>query len=179
MMVKHPVFASSLMVSAIFASFYYGFQFADRSRPYIREFGVAGSLNPAECGLDWAAPPEGIHVGDCVGPEWTVTRHKACDVTPRNPYVKRWIIDRDGRAIDLPTIPSQFTGGAMAGNPRMRKTFIQPDVPFGWVSYRAKVCYACPTNAFLLRGTLNPIHLLDPVCVDDLSIEYRVEASQR
>ena len=67
-MVKHPALASTVMISAIFVSFYYGVQLADRTRPYVREFGVASALDPAECGLVAAAPPEGIHVGDCVGP---------------------------------------------------------------------------------------------------------------
>jgi hypothetical protein len=176
-MVRHPLIASFVMLGSIFVSFYYGFQLADRGKPYLREFGIAESLDPAECGLNPAAPPKGIHVGDCVGPEWHVKRLKSCDVTPLDPNVKRWLIASNGAVVDLPTIPSQFVAGEMAKAPRMRKTFIQPDVPPGWVSYRARVCYACPTNAFLLRGAVNPIQLIDPVCVDDLSIEYRVEAN--
>ena len=158
-------------------AFYYGYKLGDRSKPYSRVFGVADARNPAECDLPPGPVPAVIRAsgGDCVGPDWKLTHHKHCNVTPSNPYVRRKIIDRDGNVTNLPLVLSQFVDGQKPV--RTYKTFIQPPLPPGWVSYRASVCFECTTDAFLMEGMINPLHRVAPVCVNELSIEYRVEAT--
>jgi hypothetical protein len=154
-------------------SFYYGYALGDRDQPYHRLFGVAEAVDPTECGLPPGPTPEVIHIGDCVRTEWTIERHRVCDVSPRRPIVERRVTDRSGTTVALPIIRSQQVNGIA---PRMSKTFVQPEVAIGNVSYGANVCLACPTNAFLLKGRTNPIHLIWPLCIDENSIEYEVKA---
>lgn len=167
--------ATSAVTTVSLVSLYFGYALGDRSKPYTREFGVASALNPAECGLPSGPVPDVIRVGDCVGPLWTITRHKVCDVTEGNKFVTRWLIDENRNIEHLSPVLSQFTGGAMANNPLLRKTFIQPPIHPGWVSYGSEVCFECPVKAYLLNGMRNPLHQIAPVCVNDNSIEYRVE----
>ncbi len=155
-------------------TFYYGYKFGDRAPPYDRIFGIITPVNPSECGLPSGPIPEVISAsgGDCVRQEWTIDRHKVCNVDPSDPVVRRWLIDEIGSDYKLPVIKSEQVNGQV---PRMSKTFIQPKVTPGWVSYRARVCLVCPTDAFLMEGMLNPLQRLFPVCVDRLSTEYRVK----
>ncbi len=157
------------------ATFYYGYKLGDRSKPYDRVFGLVIPENPTDCGLPPGPVPDVILAsgGGCNRQEWTIERHKVCNVTRNDPVVRRWLIDKDGKVIKLPIIKSEQVNGIV---PRMSKTFIQPEVPPGWVSYRAQVCLECKTDAFLMNGMVNPMHRLFPVCVDGLSTEYRAEA---
>jgi len=154
-------------------AFYYTYKFSDRAKPYDRIFGLVTPESPSECGLPPGPTPAVVMVGGCNRQEWTVDRHKVCNVTRNDPVVRRWLVDENGRVIKLPVIPSEQVGGQV---PRMSKTFVQPQVSPGWVSYRARVCLECTTDAFLMRGMVNPIHLIYPICIDELSTEYRVEA---
>jgi hypothetical protein len=156
-------------------AFYYGYKFGDRSKPYDRIFGLVTPESPTECGLPPGPTPNVILVGGCNRQEWTVERHRVCNVTPRDPYVYRWLVDEKGTVTRLPVIRSLQVNGEV---PRMSKTFIQPHVfTPGWVSYRARVCLECPTDAFLMHGMVNPLHRIAPVCVDQGSTEYWVEDS--
>jgi len=155
-------------------AFYYGYKLGDRSKPYDRIFGLVTPDSPTECGLPPGPTPNVILVGGCNRQEWTVERRKACDVTPNDPVVRRWLVDTNGDVVKLPVIMSEQVNGQV---PRMSKTFIQPKVAPGWVSYRARVCVECRTDAFLMNGMVNPIHRIAPICIDGLSTEYRVEAT--
>lgn len=164
----------SFVAGAVVATCYYGVALADRSKPYDRIFGIVSPVSPTECGKPEGPIPNRIRAdgGDCLRQEWTVDRRKACDVVPSDPYVYRWLIDRDGERIDLPVIPSLQTNGNI---PRMSKTFIGPKLPAGWTSYRARVDVACPIDAVGMRDLVNPFQLRWPLHMDELSTEFFAE----
>jgi hypothetical protein len=153
----------------------------DRPLPYTRisEESINKPVNPSMCGKPDGPVPIVIHPGDCVMTAWKIDWHdKSCHVTPLRPHVYRSIVDAGGKRIELPLIKSQFSSvdvmQGKEGNNLGGKTFIQPDVSqSGIAKYQADVCYICK----LKSGMDNPIDLINPRCVTEGQISYRVEVA--
>ncbi len=148
---------------------------SDRTKPYVRisEESFSVPTSPSNCGKPDGPVPLFIRTGDCVTVKWRTVFYKdTCFVSPLRPYVLRKIVDHSGRQIDLPRIPSQFKPGVMqvVAGTNLSKSYIQPQVDPGKITYTAEVCYICPMK----NGMDNPIDWIFPRCVTDGHISYYV-----